>query len=216
MLDNSHLGMRHFYRNVTFSGVMLDEYFPKRPEALRELFSELVELLDRDVIGPIQPVNKIPISQIATGLRKLQSGQNIGKIVASIGPNDAVLAECSPRLGRPTDKVMHSGATYVITGGTGGIGRSLVPWMFENGATNVVLLGRSGASHPEVARLLKLYEKTELCLRAVACDVSSRRELSLAIEAIQDLPPVRGVLHGSLYLRVSKLSRKRNLARAKK
>jgi NADPH:quinone reductase-like Zn-dependent oxidoreductase len=204
LLQNSHLAMRPFDRNVTFSGVDLRSFFDKRPEELRECLSELVDLLQRKIIVPIRPVTTLPISQIATGLRKLQSGQNVGKIIVTMGPDDCVLAECPPPLGVPSGQLLRPDATYLITGGTGGIGLSLASWMIENGARSVVLLGRSGSSRPEVRKLLERHEGTDVRVRAVACDVGSRTELVHALQSIQDLPPVRGVVvHGALYLRVS-------------
>ncbi|KAK7756454.1 putative PKS/NRPS-like protein biosynthetic cluster [Diatrype stigma] len=201
LLQNSHLGMRPFDRNVTFSGVDLRAYFNQRPEELRDCLSEVADLLQRKIIVPIQPVTTLPISQIATGLRKLQSGQNIGKIVVTMGPDERVLAENPPALGGMSGSLLRPDATYLITGGTGGIGISLGAWMIDNGARNVVLLGRSGSSRPEVQRLLKQYENSDANLRAIACDVGSREELVQALDSIRDLPPVGGVIHGALYLR---------------
>jgi NADPH:quinone reductase-like Zn-dependent oxidoreductase/ubiquinone/menaquinone biosynthesis C-methylase UbiE len=203
LLSNSYLGMRPFDRNVTFSGVDLRTLFDRRPEEERECLADLVDLVQCKVIVPIRPVTTLSISQLTSGLRKLQSGQNIGKIVVTIGPDDFVLADCPPTLGAPSGQLLHPDATYLITGGTGGIGLSLASWMINNGALNVVLLGRSGSSRPKVRKLLEQYEGTNVRMRAVACDVGSRTELVSALELIKDLPPVRGVVHGALYLRVS-------------
>ncbi|KAL8989312.1 MAG: hypothetical protein Q9177_001774, partial [Variospora cf. flavescens] len=200
LLQNSYMGMRPFDRNVTFSGVDLRTLFARRPEEQRECLSELVDLIERKVIVPIRPVTTLPISQLATGLRKLQSGHNVGKIVITVGPDDSVLAECPPTLDAPSGQLLRPDSTYLITGGTGGIGLSLASWMVKHGARNVVLLGRSGSSRPEVKKVLEQYEGSNVRMRAVACDVGSRTELVHALQSIQDLPPVRGVVHGALYL----------------
>lgn len=205
-LQNSHLGMKTFDRNVSFTSVDLRKIFSQRPEEARDLLAKITSMLQEQTIASIRPINVIPISQIASGLRKLQSGHNIGKIVVTVDSPDLILAECAPRLGKPSEKHLRSDATYLISGGTGGLGRSLASWMFENGAENVVLLGRSGASHPEVAKLLKRYEGSKNRLRAVVCDVGSRADLSHALETLQELPKVRGVIHAAMYLRVSRLT----------
>ena len=204
-LQNSYLPMRQFDRNVTFSGVDLKALFEKRPEIRKGCLVAIADLLERKVIVPIRPITKLPISQLVTGLRKLQSGQNMGKIVITFGAEDCVLAECSARLRYPADKLLRPDVTYIITGGTGGIGLSLGPWMVENGARNVVLLGRSGDSRPEVKRLIEQHAGTNVCVRAIACDVGSPTEFANALKLIQDLPPVRGVVHGALFLRVGVL-----------
>ncbi|KAF2725987.1 KR-domain-containing protein [Polychaeton citri CBS 116435] len=204
LLDNSHLGMKNFYRNVTFSGVDLDQYFVKRPEVVKECLHKILDMLERKVIAPIEPVTKLPVSDIVSGLRKLQSGTNIGKIVAVMGQEVKVIAETPSPLWQES-KLLKTDATYLVTGGTGGIGRSLVPWMLSNGAANVILLGRSGASNADVAKVVKQYNQPSsgINVRAIACNVGSREDVISMLYSIKDLPSVRGVVHGSLYLRDS-------------
>ncbi|KAK7702827.1 Type I Iterative PKS [Diaporthe eres] len=199
-LENSHLAMKPFDRNVTFSGIDLQKYFTQRPEAVAECFAQLIDGWG-SVVRPIRPVNEVPVSKIATALRKLQSGVNVGKQVVTIGQHDRVMAERVSPLGGPSARLLKTDATYLITGGTGGIGRSLARWMFAQGAGNVVLLGRSGSSRPEVAQLVEEFGgKSGRTLRAISCDVGSRDDLQAALDSILDLPPVRGIVHGALYL----------------
>ncbi|GKZ33156.1 type I Iterative Polyketide synthase (PKS) [Aspergillus brasiliensis] len=204
ILENSHLSMGNSSSNVAFAAVDLTQYFYQRPEVLHSCLAEIVDMLEAKVIGPIQPVTTIPITDIQSGLRRLQSGHNIGKIVAILGPDERVMAERQSPL-QQKEKPLQANATYLITGGTGGIGRSLVPMLLDNGAANVVLLGRSGDSSREVKRLIQQYSRPQcgIQVRAIACDVASRASLSTALHAAKDLPPVRGVIHGSLYLRDS-------------
>jgi NADPH:quinone reductase-like Zn-dependent oxidoreductase len=160
ILANSHLGMRTFERNVSFFSLDLIAYLYRSPQRLRDCLAKVVELAEAKVIGPIQPIHEVPVSDIVSGLRALQSGQKMGKIVVVMGKDDKVIADVASPLRRENGKrLLRADATYHITGGTGGIGRSLVPWMLENGASNVVLLGRSGASRSEVAELVSQYTR---------------------------------------------------------
>ncbi|KAI1778713.1 putative polyketide synthase [Hypoxylon cercidicola] len=197
MLENKYLPMRPFSNNVTFTGIDLRDLFQHRPEDVREIFSEVVTLLQRGVVVPIKPVTVLPISQFGTALRRLKSGENIGKIVVTLGAGENVVAETTLR---PTQATLNPNATYLITGGTRGIGLNLAFWMIEHGARNLVLLGRSGASGPEIQKLLKRYEGTDIRIRAPPCDVGSREDLAKALESVTDLPRVRGVVHGALLL----------------
>ncbi|KAI1431432.1 putative polyketide synthase [Xylaria sp. CBS 124048] len=204
ILANSHLSMRQFYRNVSFSCIDLMQYFTRRPECLKDCLARIAQLLEEKVIQPIQPIQQVPVSRLVSGLRALQSGQNIGKVVAVMGKGEKVMAEKLSPLYRKAD-VLRNDATYLITGGTGGIGRSLVPWALQNGAANVIMLGRSGASNPDVADLINQYNNPSsgISVRAIKCDVALRADLIAALDSLQDLPPVKGVIHSSLYLRDS-------------
>lgn len=102
-----------------------------------------MRMLAEGAISPIRPVTILPASKLTEGLRRLQGGKNIGKVVITFDKEDAVLME-SPsalRTAAASSSNRHSGtsllrpdATYVIAGGTEGIGRALVPWMIEKGA----------------------------------------------------------------------------------
>ncbi|KAK5625754.1 hypothetical protein RRF57_001470 [Xylaria bambusicola] len=197
-LENYYLPMRPFDSNTTFTSIDLRGLFKYRPRELEDVFSEVVRLIQRRVAVPIKPVAVLPISEFSTALRKLKSRDSIGKIVVMLGANENVLAETSLR---PTQVTMNPEATYLITGGTRGIGLNLASWMIENGAHNIVLLGRSGSSGSEVQKLMNRYKGTDIRLRAIACDVGSRAALANALENIKDLPPVRGVVHSALQLK---------------
>ncbi|KAF2167650.1 hypothetical protein M409DRAFT_65790 [Zasmidium cellare ATCC 36951] len=201
-LQNSHLAMRAFDHNVTFGGVDLYKLFTRKPEVLQDCLAEISQLLLTGGIGPIRPVTEISVTNLSTALRRLQSGQNMGKIVTTMDQDAMVLAQVASGL-LPRRQLLHPDGTYLITGGTGGIGRALASWMVDNGARNVVLLGRSGSSHPEVARLLGQIRSSSpnVCIRAIACDVGVRGDVETAMAAVSDLPRVKGVVHGALFLR---------------
>lgn len=203
LLENKYLPMRHFDRNVTFSAVDLRKAADGRPETVKGWLSSIIRMFESEEITPIRPVTSIPVSQVKTGLRKLQSGQNIGKIVVTLGSDETVMVERPSPLRARSDSLLYSDATYLITGGTGGLGRALASWMIKKGARNLVLLGRSSTPSAKVMELLERYEGTDVCIRATACDVGSRPDLVRTAEALKGLPRVRGVIHGALYLRVS-------------
>ncbi|KXJ92221.1 polyketide synthase [Microdochium bolleyi] len=212
LLDNSHLSMRHFLRNVSFSGIDLRRTIATQPKAVQRYLSTIVRMLAEGAITPIRPVTLLPASRLTEGLRKLQGGKNIGKVVITFTKDDVVLAESPSALKIAAASVANShqaasllrhDGTYVIAGGTGGIGRALVPWMVEMGAKSVVMLGRSALSNPRVKAILKQFDGTDVVVRAIPCDVGSADDMNRAVEAIKDLPRVCGVVHSAIALRDS-------------
>ncbi|KAK6858910.1 Highly reducing polyketide synthase ACRTS2 [Apiospora arundinis] len=199
--QNNYLPMGLFAKNVTFCGLDMWKRWNTVPGSTKADLKMMLQLLQEGTIEPIRPLTKLSITKAAAGLRKLQSGQSVGKIVLTVDADDVVVAERPSTLSSTSGTLLRPDRTYVISGGTGGLGRSLATWMVEQGAKNIVLLGRSGSSSPEVARLLEHYKGTNVCLRAVACDVASREDVMHASQAIADLPRVAGVIHGALYLR---------------
>ncbi|KAK8028300.1 polyketide synthase [Apiospora marii] len=196
-LQNTNLPMSPFENNATFHPIDLRCLAQHRPQELSRIFSTFADLAQQGVALPIKPVSVFPISDLASGLRRLRSGENSGKVLVTVGKNERVMAESDLR---STNVLLNPDATYMVTGGTKGIGLSLGYWMIEHGAMNLVLLGRSGASGAEVQKLLARFKGTNVCVRALACDVGSKRELEGVMESIKDLPQVRGVVHSALLL----------------
>lgn len=65
------------------------------------------------------------------------------------------------------------------------------------------MVGRSGTPSTKVVEELKVYKGTDVCVRALACDVGSRTDVMHTVESLRDLPEVSGIIHGALYLRAS-------------
>ncbi|GAB1320914.1 Type I Iterative PKS [Madurella fahalii] len=199
--SSSGLSTKPFERNVSFSSVDLRELHKHRPDALQAILSDFVRLLQSsDVIAPIKQVTAVPVSQFAEGLRKIKSGEHVGKVIVTLGKDERVLAESSLQ---PSQLQLDAEATYLVTGGTRGIGLSLAYWMIEEAnAKNVVVIGRSGAKGDEAQQLLKKHDGVNgVRVRALACDVGDKEALASLLEEIKDeLPPVRGVIHSALVL----------------
>lgn len=86
LLENNYLPMRQFERNITFSAVDLRKVAAARPEAVKVWLSSIVRMAEGQKIMPIRPVTSVPISQVKTGLRKLQSGQNMARLLLPWDP----------------------------------------------------------------------------------------------------------------------------------
>ncbi|MFC9327396.1 SDR family NAD(P)-dependent oxidoreductase [Kitasatospora sp. NPDC057015] len=90
-------------------------------------------------------------------------------------------------------------ATYLLTGGLGGVGRALAADFAGRGARHLLLLGRT----PEAALagpgrdLLASLREDGVEARYAAVDVADPRALTEALSAAADLPPVRGVVHAA-------------------
>jgi NAD(P)-dependent dehydrogenase (short-subunit alcohol dehydrogenase family) len=107
---------------------------------------------------------------------------------------------------KTTASLLQGDATYIIVGGTGGLGRSMAKWMSTKGAKHIILVSRSGSVTDKLKALVDDLAPHGTQVVVKACDVSSKNDVEhLVNEQIKDLPPVRGVVHGAMVLRVSTL-----------
>ena len=93
--------------------------------------------------------------------------------------------------------------TYILSGGLGGLGRSIAQWMIRQGAKNIVFLSRSGAAKPEARSTLDTLIKQGANVCAYACNVSNAEEIKKVIaECEKDFPPIKGCIQGAMVLKV--------------
>jgi len=95
------------------------------------------------------------------------------------------------------DVLVVADASYLITGGLGGLGLSVAEWLVAQGARNLMLIGRSA---PSDAALLALERMTTAGARVlpVRADVSELSDMERALGELDALlPPLRGVIHAA-------------------
>jgi acyl transferase domain-containing protein len=106
---------------------------------------------------------------------------------------------------------LHGDATYVITGGFGGLGPELARWMVAHGARRLILMGRtplpprsdwnrlSGSSQARAISAIREMEELGATIRAVSIDVGDSAALRQFFADYKDEcdAPIRGVVHAA-------------------
>jgi NADPH:quinone reductase-like Zn-dependent oxidoreductase/ubiquinone/menaquinone biosynthesis C-methylase UbiE len=139
-VNNAHLELSPFDKSITYASVDLSLLIEHRGQYVQKLMSDVVELFNSGVLQPPEPVHRVPIANVQTVFRTMQSGKSMGKIVIVNDESSIVAApvELNSR------SVVRGDASYLITGGTGGLGRARTRWLIDMGARHIVLVSRSG------------------------------------------------------------------------
>jgi NAD(P)-dependent dehydrogenase (short-subunit alcohol dehydrogenase family)/acyl carrier protein len=88
-------------------------------------------------------------------------------------------------------------ASYLITGGLGGLGLAAARWMVSRGARHLMLLGRSEPSSAALKAVHEM-EAAGARVRSWQADVSRALDVAGALEHItQNMPPLRGIVHAA-------------------
>lgn len=126
------------------------------------------------------------------------------RLVARVRPHVST-AKISPA-------VLRGDATYLITGGLGGLGLAVARWMVKRGARRFILAGRTALparsewrsladGHPAKPKVdsLRELERLGASIHIAQVDVADAEDLRTFLEAFQseDWPPVRGVIHAA-------------------
>lgn len=95
-------------------------------------------------------------------------------------------------------------ATYALLGGFGGIGRSIIRWMFSRGARNFIILSRSGLNSRSARELYDELIAAQCKVEARGCDVSDKEAVQEILDDCrQRMPPIRGCVQTAMILKVS-------------
>jgi phthiocerol/phenolphthiocerol synthesis type-I polyketide synthase D len=146
-------------------------------------------LLDLDVTSE-------PLTALKAELTAAVS-DTIDDVVAWRGGQRYVERLSRATLEEPTREAVRSGASYIITGGLGGLGLVVARWLADSGAGRIVLNGRSEPSDEQRAVLAELERKTEIVV--VSGDVASAGVADTLVAAAGE-SNLRGILHAAAVL----------------
>lgn len=87
-------------------------------------------------------------------------------------------------------------ATYLITGGLGGLGLLVARWMAEQGATHLVLIGR-GQPKPAAQQQLQEIAALGATVTVAQADVGIRSQVADVLAQIDKAYPLAGIVHAA-------------------
>ncbi|KAK0734704.1 hypothetical protein B0T26DRAFT_845131 [Lasiosphaeria miniovina] len=198
--ENASLPMGRFAHNVSFAAVDLHHVARTDLELTARLLRDTVDLLADGKIQHPTPLHCYPVSQVERAFRHLQGGKNIGRIMITVGRDDVV-----PQLVlRHRPWTFDPQASFVIAGGSGGLGRAIARWMVSRGARHLILPSRSGgASSKAASELVAELRAKGARVQVPACDVSDASALARMLadyHEVHGMPAVRGCINAAMVL----------------
>ncbi len=92
---------------------------------------------------------------------------------------------------------LRADATYLVTGGFGGLGLATASWLAERGARHLALVGRRGRT-PESEPTLAALRARGVTVRAWAADVAEADAVATLLSELDaSMPPLAGIFHSA-------------------
>jgi acyl transferase domain-containing protein/NADPH:quinone reductase-like Zn-dependent oxidoreductase/acyl carrier protein len=199
--QNSQIGLLPFQRNLSFFAINLDPMLRVRHDDVRELFLEVIKLFEAGQLKPL-PSTVYSFKEIATAFRYMAQGRHIGKIVISLQETQIPVKPLHLQ-----QALFMGDASYLITGGLGGIGLVLAEWMVQHGARNLVLLGRYAPS-AEAQEIIQRLQQLGARIHIARTDITQTQEVADLLATLsQTMPELRGIIHAAAILDDSILMR---------
>ena len=126
------------------------------------------------------PKTRFPVEEAPRAIRYMQQANHIGKVLLSFNePSVPVSGE----------------ASYLITGGLGGLGLETADWLLRSGAKQIFLLGRQIPDKLPIK--LKKMIQAHANIELVECDVSNRLQMAEIVRRVNATNKLRGVIHAA-------------------
>ncbi|KAH9869266.1 hypothetical protein IAQ61_006471 [Plenodomus lingam] len=190
-------GTLSYDKTLSISTVNMAALAKHQPRILQLVLANVSRLLQYGKVQAIQCTKTFGITELTTALDHIRQFKGEMTVVVVPREDEMVLA---PRV-HLDYKILPEDATYVLIGGTGGLGRSIARWLARNGAKHIVLLSRSGIAKGKAMDEINALNQdgTQVVIRR--CDVADRSDVDKLVSmGLRDLPPVRGIIHGAMVL----------------
>lgn len=199
VLDAKAMSLELFQRSITFSSFDLGLVLDTDPDLGARLMEAVHRYHLNGDIGPVRPFTASDVSLLDQVLLGFSKGTHVGKLVVTfLDPEAPVRMVPAVSAARYDEE-----ATYVITGGWGGLGRAIVRWMADRGARHVAVLSRSGASSPAAQTLIKDLAARGITITPVLCDVSVKKNVLDTFKNLSSKGQIKGLIHAAMSLQVS-------------
>ena len=166
------------YPGVEYHVFFLGELAVLQPDVVRDMLLEIVADFACGALEPL-PMHVFPLSRAEDAFRFMAQAKHSGKIV----------------LMPPSRSAINPDASYLITGGLGGLGLRVAKSLANEGARHLVLMGRSApGSDAHVA--LDVLRVMGVTVSVVAADVAVESQVADVFASIAASGhPLRGVMH---------------------
>ncbi|HLF25323.1 MAG TPA: type I polyketide synthase [Anaerolineae bacterium] len=185
----SHEQVEQLGRAIDYHVIYLGDVCQSDPPLIHSLLQRLADAAGSGAL-PMLPVRVFPLEQAQAAFRFMAQAKHVGKIVISL----PAIQPTSQPANQPS---IQPDASYLITGGLGGIGLRVAQWLIDTGAQHVVLMGRSPASDAARQALAGL-ERSGAQVVVAQADVAQADQVERVLHDIaQSMPPLRGVIHAA-------------------
>ena len=195
-LGRGRLAMNPFVGNRAFFGVDLAHMIVHQKWRLVPALRKCMELIASGAAVPLRPTTIFEVDKIQDAFRYMQKGVHMGRIVVKM-PEDP---KSLPLALSPPKQMFDPDAVYLLAGGLGGLGRSILTWMAGHGARHLITFSPSAGTRPEHHQFVEEIREMGCELRCFAGDVADA-DFVRKIVAEAGSRPIKGVLQLAMLLR---------------
>ena len=176
----------------------------EQPDLIQSMLQTLHQQFESGVLRPL-PHTVFSLATAVPAFRAMQQAKHIGKIVLKVkegeekadGRRQTADGQSLTSLAATPQHPITSSATYLITGGLGGLGLQTADWLIAQGARHLLLVSRSEpgqAAHGQI----QTWENQGIAVETASVDVSDAEAIAALLNRLAQSPyPLRGIVHAA-------------------
>jgi len=189
--EGGQLPLQWLAESRSFFLVDLNSMAEKRPAMCGELLREALHLFEAKKFAPL-PKRVFPVPEFGDALHHMARARHIGKVIVRMDRGSVPV-----ETGADASVRVRDDATYVLTGGLGGVALVVAQWLIQKGARTLVLVGRNEPSL-EAQAAISVMEQAGARVVVDHFDVAHAASVDAAFARwSRELPRVRGVVHAA-------------------
>ncbi|KAF4629656.1 hypothetical protein G7Y89_g8490 [Cudoniella acicularis] len=172
ILGQGQLSMFPFHENRTFTCFDLST-IGWQVDTTRRMLKQIMDLYEDGHIHPIRPITTFAAESVEEAYRCFQRGQHIGKLVIkfpSAVDGETPALPLAPSIPAP---YFRNNVSYLLVGGTGGLGKAIASWMVSCNARSLIFVSRSAGKSREDQEFFEELEEAGCHVQSYAGDVTS-------------------------------------------
>jgi NADPH:quinone reductase-like Zn-dependent oxidoreductase/aryl carrier-like protein len=170
--------VNRLHPGVAYHIFALDRLMQSTPREVGQVLREVCRDFEVGVLEP-PPLACYAMTAARDAFQSMQKARHVGKLVIQVPPQ--------------RDAAIRPDATYLVVGGAGGLGTTVVSWLLDHGAKSIALVGRRPAD-AGIHDLIAMAAATDVKIVYFSADVADESALRRMFdECRESLPPMRGV-----------------------
>jgi acyl transferase domain-containing protein/NADPH:quinone reductase-like Zn-dependent oxidoreductase/acyl carrier protein len=191
---NRKIGMWALRNNISMLVVDLLNAIEPRRDLITSIAREMIGQFERHELHALSH-RVFPIARLAEAFRFMAQAKHVGKLVVSMQDAAGLRVEDAPQT-----LTIHSDASYLITGGLGGLGLAVADRLARLGARRIALVGRSAPSTAAQVAVDAL-RRSGVTVMVCQADIANREQAQRLLGSVQQtIGPLRGIMHAAMVL----------------
>lgn len=195
---DSAMGLRPFRNNISYFGIDADQLMLAHPQLVQSSFRQLLALFYAEELRPI-PYRLFPATQVVDAFRYMQRSRQVGKVLIELESlADVIKPGQLPVEKSPAKQLeLSADATYLVTGGSSGLGLATADWLVQRGAKHIAIVSRRGMVDIPAMLSRKTWSDQQVNVTDIVLDLAAADSEARLRNALSTCPPLAGIIHAA-------------------